>query len=269
LPKAGRVMFLLFWFERFGRVIIYLLEDIGGSTMLLVKAVRSVFKRPFKPARIIEQMVRIGVDSVPVVILTAVFTGMVLALQATYQIAKFGADIYIGGIVGISMTRELGPVLTALMVSGRVGAAIAAEIGTMKVTEQVDALETLATNPVQYLVMPRLIAAVVMLPALTALADFVGIAGGYAISTTTLGINPGVYIEKMNQLVHVSDLMIGLLKTVVFGIIIAIVGCNQGFKARGGAEGVGRATTISVVTSCILILLSDVFLTGLFVGSNY
>jgi phospholipid/cholesterol/gamma-HCH transport system permease protein len=269
LPKAGRFMFLLFWFERFGRVIIYLLEDIGGSTMLLVKAVRSVFKRPFKPARIIEQMVRIGVDSVPVVILTAVFTGMVLALQATYQIAKFGADIYIGGIVGISMTRELGPVLTALMVSGRVGAAIAAEIGTMKVTEQVDALETLATNPVQYLVMPRLIAAVVMLPALTALADFVGIAGGYAISTTTLGINPGVYIEKMNQLVHVSDLMIGLLKTVVFGVIIAIVGCNQGFKARGGAEGVGRATTISVVTSCILILLSDVFLTGLFVGSNY
>jgi phospholipid/cholesterol/gamma-HCH transport system permease protein len=269
LPKAGRFMFLLFWFERFGRVIIYLLEDIGGSTMLLVKAVRSVFKRPFKPARIIEQMVRIGVDSVPVVILTAVFTGMVLALQATYQIAKFGADIYIGGIVGISMTRELGPVLTALMVSGRVGAAIAAEIGTMKVTEQVDALETLATNPVQYLVMPRLIAAVVMLPALTALADFVGIAGGYAISTTTLGINPGVYIEKMNQLVHVSDLMIGLLKTVVFGIIIAIVGCNQGFKAQGGAEGVGRATTISVVTSCILILLSDVFLTGLFVSSNY
>ena len=269
MPKAGCFMFLLFWFERFGRVIIYLLEDIGGSTMLLVKAVRSLFKRPFKPARIIEQMVRIGVDSVPVVILTAVFTGMVLALQATYQIAKFGADIYIGGIVGISMTRELGPVLTALMVSGRVGAAIAAEIGTMKVTEQVDALETLATNPVQYLVMPRLVAAAIMLPALTALADFVGIAGGYAISTTTLGINPGVYIEKMNQLVHVSDLMIGLLKTVVFGVIIAIVGCNQGFKARGGAEGVGRATTISVVTSCILILLSDVFLTGLFVGSNY
>jgi phospholipid/cholesterol/gamma-HCH transport system permease protein len=262
-------MFLLFWFERFGRVIIYLLEDIGGTTVLFFKSVYFAFARPFKPRRIIEQMVQIGVDSVPVVILTAVFTGMVLALQATYQIAKFGADIYIGGIVGISMTRELGPVLTALMVSGRVGAAIAAEIGTMKVTEQVDALETLATNPVQYLVMPRVVAAAIMLPTLTALADFVGIAGGYAISTTTLGINPGVYIEKMNQLVHLSDIWIGLLKTVVFGIIIATVGCNQGFKARGGAEGVGRATTISVVTSCILILLSDVFLTGLFVGGNY
>ena len=269
MPKNGGFMFLLFWFERFGRVIVYLLEDIGGTTILFFKAVYYAFKRPFKPARIIEQMVRIGVDSVPVVILTAVFTGMVLALQATYQIAKFGADIYIGGIVGISMTRELGPVLTGLMVSGRVGAAIAAEIGTMKVTEQVDALETLATNPIKYLVMPRVVAALIMLPTLTALADFVGIAGGYAISTTTLGINPGVYIEKMNQLVHVSDLLVGLLKTVVFGIIIATVGCNQGFKARGGAEGVGRATTISVVTSCILILLSDVFLTGLFVGGHY
>jgi phospholipid/cholesterol/gamma-HCH transport system permease protein len=262
-------MFLLFWFERFGRVITYLLEDVGSTTILFFKAAYYAFKRPFKPARIIEQMVRIGVDSVPVVMLTAVFTGMVLALQATYQIAKFGADIYIGGIVGISMTRELGPVLTGLMVSGRVGAAIAAEIGTMKVTEQVDALETLATNPIKYLVMPRVVAAFIMLPTLTALADFIGIAGGYAVSTTTLGINPSVYIEKMNQLVHVSDLVIGLLKTVVFGVIIATVGCNQGFKARGGAEGVGRATTISVVTSCILILLSDVFLTALFVGGHY
>ena len=262
-------MFLLFWFERFGRVITYLLEDVGSTTILFFKTVYYTFKRPFKPARIFEQMVRIGVDSVPVVMLTAVFTGMVLALQATYQIAKFGADIYIGGIVGISITRELGPVLTGLMVSGRVGAAIAAEIGTMKVTEQVDALETLATNPIKYLVMPRVVAAFIMLPTLTALADFIGIAGGYAVATTTLGINPSVYIEKMNQLVHVSDLLIGLLKTVVFGVIIATVGCNQGFKARGGAEGVGRATTISVVTSCILILLSDVFLTALFVGGHY
>lgn len=246
-----------------------MLEDVGSTTILFFKAAYYAFKRPFKPARIIEQMVRIGVDSVPVVMLTAVFTGMVLALQATYQIAKFGADSYIGGIVGISMTRELGPVLTGLMVSGRVGAAIAAELGTMKVTEQVDALETLATNPIKYLVMPRVVAAFIMLPALTALADFIGIAGGYAVSTTTLGINPSVYIEKMNQMVHVSDLFIGLLKTVVFGVIIATVGCNQGFKARGGAEGVGRATTISVVTSCILILLSDVFLTALFVGGQY
>ncbi len=262
-------MFLLYWFEQFGRIIVYLLDDIGGTTILFFKSCRYAIMRPFKPGRVVAQMVAIGVDSVPVVILTAVFTGMVLALQATYQIAKFGAETYIGGIVGISMTRELGPVLTALMVSGRVGAAIAAEIGTMKVTEQIDALETLATNPVQYLVMPRILAAAIMLPMLTAIADFVGIAGGYAISTTTLNINPQLYIEKTRQLVVVSDLMVGLLKTVVFGVIIAAVGCNQGFKAHGGAEGVGRATTISVVTSCILILLSDVFLTGLFVGQNY
>jgi len=262
-------MFLLYWFEQFGRIIIYLLEDIGGTTVLFAKSIYFAFRKPFKPGRIIAQMVSIGVDSVPVVILTAVFTGMVLALQATYQIAKFGAETYIGGIVGISMTRELGPVLTALMVSGRVGAAIAAEIGTMKVTEQIDALETLATNPVQYLVMPRVLAAAVMLPLLTCVADFVGMAGGYAISTTTLGINAAVYMEKTRQLVQVSDLLIGLLKTVVFGLIIATVGCNQGFKTTGGAEGVGKATTVSVVTSCILILLSDVFLTGLFVGGNY
>jgi len=262
-------MFILFWFEQFGRVILYLLEDLGGTTILFFQSMYFAVVPPYKLRRVIDQMVAIGVDSVPVVILTAVFTGMVLALQATYQIAKFGADSYIGGIVGISMTRELGPVLTALMVSGRVGAAIAAEIGTMKVTEQIDALETLATNPVQYLVMPRVVAAAVMLPVLTALADFVGIGGGYAVSTTMLGINPVVYIEKMKMLVEVSDLFIGLLKTVVFGVIIAVVGCNQGFKAYGGAEGVGKATTVSVVTSCILILLADVILTGVFLGGNY
>lgn len=262
-------MFLLPWFEQLGRVILYLLDDIGATTVLFFRAVRAIFVRPFKFGRVLAQMVAIGVDSVPVVLLTAAFTGMVLALQATYQIAKFGAENYIGGIVGISMTRELGPVLTALMVSGRVGAAIAAEIGTMKVTEQIDALETLATSPVQYLVMPRILAAAVMLPVLTAVADFVGIAGGYAVSTTTLGINPHLYLEKTKQLVVVSDITVGLFKTVIFGIIIAAVGCNQGFKAHGGAEGVGRATTISVVTSCILILLADVYLTGLFVGENY
>lgn len=260
---------LTYWFEQFGRVVLYLVEDIGGTAILCGKSAYHAVVPPYKLRRIFSQMVQIGVDSVPVVLLTAVFTGMVLALQATYQIAKFGADTYIGGIVGISMTRELGPVLTALMVSGRVGAAIAAEIGTMKVTEQIDALETLATNPVRYLVMPRIVAAAVMLPVLTVIADFVGIAGGYAISTTTLNVNSVQYLEKMRMLVTVSDLLIGLLKTVVFGVIIAAVGCNQGFKTHGGAEGVGKATTVSVVTSCILILLSDVFLTGLFVGGNY
>ena len=255
--------------EAAGRELIETAESVGRFAFLVRSSVGWLLRSPIEWRQVLIQMMRIGVQSLPVTMMTTFFTGMVLALQATYQIAKFGAETYIGGIVGISMTRELGPVLTALMVSGRVGAAIAAEIGTMKVTEQIDALETLATNPVQYLVMPRVLAAAVMLPLLTCVADFVGMAGGYAISTTTLGINAAVYMEKTRQLVQVSDLLIGLLKTVVFGLIIATVGCNQGFKTTGGAEGVGKATTVSVVTSCILILLSDVFLTGLFVGGNY
>jgi phospholipid/cholesterol/gamma-HCH transport system permease protein len=257
---------LEFGLGRFGGFIIYILDDIGGTVILFVKALLWTFRPPLGLRRVTEQMVRFGVESVPVVILTAVFTGMVLALQATYQIAKFGADIYIGGIVGISMTRELGPVLTGLMVSGRVGAAIAAEIGTMQVTEQIDALETLATNPIKYLVVPRVIAGATMLPVLTAVGDFLGIAGAYTVSVTTLGIPGQIFIEKMTMIVTVDDVLIGLFKTIIFGVIIASVGCHQGFKTRGGAEGVGRATTVSVVTSCILILLSDVFLTGLFKG---
>ncbi|MCP4230000.1 MAG: ABC transporter permease [bacterium] len=256
----------LYFFEKFGGIIIYLLDDFGSSAILAVKSVYWMFRPPLQLKRITEQMVKIGFESLPVVMLTAIFTGMVLALQATYQIAKFGADIYIGGIVGISMTRELGPVLTGLMVSGRVGAAIAAELGTMKVTEQIDALETLATNPIKYLVVPRVIAAILMMPVLTAIGDFVGIAGGYAVSATTLGVPGMIYLEYMYRMVSTSDIYIGLVKAGVFGAIIAIIGCNQGFKTEGGAEGVGRATTISVVTSCILILLSDVLLAGLFKG---
>ncbi len=262
----GAIRKPLYFFEKFGGVILYLLDDFGSSAILAVKSVYWTFRPPLQIKRIVEQMVKIGVDSLPVVMLTAIFTGMVLALQATYQIAKFGADIYIGGIVGISMTRELGPVLTGLMVSGRVGAAIAAELGTMKVTEQIDALETLATNPVKYLVVPRLIAAILMMPVLTAIGDFVGIGGGYAVSVTTLGVPGMIYLEYMYRMVSTSDIYIGLVKAAVFGAIIAIVGCNQGFKTEGGAEGVGRATTVSVVTSCILILLSDVLLAGLFTG---
>ncbi len=249
-----------------GRTIISFTGETGRVLLLLTATFRQMLMPPLDLKNIIKQMHEVGVKSLAVVLVTGLFTGMVLALQATYQIAKFGADIYIGGIVGISMTRELGPVLTGLMVSGRVGAAIAAEIGTMQVTEQIDALETLATNPVKYLVVPRVIAAAAMMPVLTAVSDFVGILGGYFVSTTTLGIPGQIYIEKMAMLVTSQDIVVGLFKTIIFGMIIATVGCHQGFKTRGGAEGVGRATTISVVTSCILILLSDFCLTALFKG---
>ena len=243
------------------------LITLGDLTALTFETLKWGFIPPFRVRILFQQMVHLGVDSLPIVIITSLFTGMVLALQTAHQIAKFGADIYVGGIVGISMTRELGPVLTALMVAGRVGAGITAEIGTMKVTEQISALETLATNPVQYLIVPRVIACILMLPVLTMFADFIGFLGGYIVGVFRLGINSALYIDRTVNIVETADIYNGLFKTFFFGYIISIVGCYMGFNTKGGAEGVGRATTISVVTSCMLIFISDYFLTAiLFVG---
>jgi len=251
-------------FGTVGRRILNLLKVIGGISILFGNAFINIFIPPYNFKRIFKQMLIIGVQSLPVILLTAVFTGMVLALQTTYQLAKFGAQSFIGGIVGLSMTRELGPVLTALMLSGRVGAAIAAEIGTMTVTEQVDALQTLATNPVRYLVVPRLVAGMVMLPLLTSVADFIGMFGGYVVAVVTFNIPSHSYIDGIQSMIVPSDILIGLFKTVIFGGIIATVSSHFGFQTRGGAEGVGKSTTISVVTSSIMILLADTLLTALF-----
>ncbi|RLC43791.1 MAG: ABC transporter permease [Candidatus Coatesbacteria bacterium] len=257
---------LLAWFEGIGKRTLRFLGNMGGITLMFYRAFINIFLPPFGIKRTFKQMLVFGVESIPVVALTAVFTGMVLALQTTYEISKFGAENYIGGVVGLSMTRELGPVLTSLIVAGRVGASIAAEIGTMKVTEQIDALETLAMNPIRYLVVPRLIAGITMLPLLCALADFIGIGGGFAVSVYTYDIPSRFYMDSFKDIVGAYDLFVGLLKTIVFGAIIACVACYYGFKTSGGAEGVGRATTIAVVSSCIIILLADVLLTALFVG---
>jgi len=211
-----------------------------------------------------DQMNKIGVNSVPIVFLTSLFTGMVLALQSAYQMQKISATMYVASLVSLSMCRELGPVLTALVVAGRVGASITAELGTMKVTEQVDALETLATNPIKYLAVPRFVALFFMLPLLTIYADFIGILGGYLVGVGKLGVTSSLYWRMTYDPLVLKDFFTGLIKSFAFAIIICIVACYQGLNSEGGAEGVGRATTLSVVSSFILIISADCFFTALF-----
>jgi phospholipid/cholesterol/gamma-HCH transport system permease protein len=209
-------------------------------------------------------MIEIGYYSLPVVGLTAIFTGMVLALQSYTGFARFSAESAIPNVVVISITRELGPVLAGLMVAGRVGAAIAAEIGTMRVTEQIDALDTLATNPFKYLIAPRLIAGFTMMPILVLIADIIGVFGGYVVSIYKLGFNPYVYLKHTIDFVEVLDVVSGLVKAGVFGFLVTLMGCYHGYNSKGGAEGVGAATTNAVVSASILILCFNYFITEMF-----
>jgi phospholipid/cholesterol/gamma-HCH transport system permease protein len=209
-------------------------------------------------------MVRIGYFSLPVVGLTAFFTGAVLCLQIFIGGSRYGAEAFVPQIVVLGITRELGPVIAGLMVAGRVAAAIAAEIGTMRVTEQIDALTTLSTNPIKYLVTPRLIAAVVTMPILVAIADSIGVLGGYVVGTTTLNFNGAVYLRNTADFVTQGDVVSGLVKAAVFGFIIALMGCYHGFNSKGGAQGVGQATTNAVVSASILILAANYVLTSFF-----
>lgn len=237
---------------------------IGGVFHLLVSTMFQTFVPPFRRKEFFSQMYKVGVLSLPIVFLVAFFTGMVLALQSAYQLTKMNAQIYISGLVALSMVRELGPVLTALVIAGRVGASITAELGTMKVTEQIDALETLAANPVKYLVVPRFLALCIMLPILTIYADFLGIIGGYLIGVHKLLIGPTIYLQMTYDSLVFKDLFTGLFKSLIFAVIICIVSCYEGFRAEGGAEGVGKATTLSVVTSFILIIAADCLFTAVF-----
>ena len=235
-------------------------------------AIRFIFSRPFYWRDTLTQMDRIGVGSIPIVLLTGLFTGMVLALQSSVELTKFGADIYIGNLVGASMVRELGPVLCALMVAGRAASGIAAELGSMRVTEQIDALQSFGTDPIRKLVTPRIIAGLIMLPVLTIIADIVGIIGGLIISLVRIGITADAYLQGvLNTLaqsgfvfvVIPKDFLTGLLKPLVFGGIITVTACYYGLNTRGGTEGVGDAATRSVVTCSVLILAVDYFLTQL------
>ncbi|PTN32183.1 ABC transporter permease [Desulfonatronum sp. SC1] len=246
-----------------GTVALNISRETGRMMMLLLEAVGWLFRPPWRWRLFFKQMEFIGVNSVFVVALTSLFTGMVLALQTYYAFRMFSAETLVGATVALSMTRELGPVITALMVTGRAGSAIAAEIGTMRVTEQVDALSVMAINPVQYLVLPRIMAGVIMLPLLTALSDFIGVVGGYLVGVKLLGIHGGIFMNKIYEYVELSDIYNGLIKAACFGLILTLVGCYKGFYTRGGAEGVGRATTQSVVLSSVLILTFDYVLTAL------
>ena len=219
---------------------------------------------PWYPRQILRQMIDIGYYSLPVVGLTAIFTGMVLALQSYTGFSRFEANSAIPTIVVLSMTRELGPVLAGLMVAGRVGAAIAAELGTMRVTEQIDALTTLATDPFRYLVFPRLLAGTLMLPLLVLVADVIGVMGGYLVSVHKLGFGYVEYLNRTFEFLETQDVVSGLVKAAVFGFIVSLMGCYQGYLSKGGAQGVGAATTKAVVTASILILTANYIVTELF-----
>ncbi|NKE70709.1 MlaE family ABC transporter permease [Candidatus Manganitrophus noduliformans] len=250
------------YFEKIGSWLLGFLTEVGAIALLFIKAFLWTFRPPLRFRNIARQMEAVGVESIPVVLITATFTGMVLALQSYTGFQRFNAEGLVGTVVALSMTRELGPVLTGLIVAGRAGAAMAAELGTMKVTEQIDALASMAVDPVQYLITPRLLAGMLMLPLLTVFSDFIGIIGGYLISVQMLEANPGIYIRRTIQYLEPNDIWGGLLKAMVFGTLIATISCYKGFNTQGGAEGVGRATTGAVVIAEMLILISDYFLTA-------
>jgi len=247
-----------------GKRVISFLYFSGGLGNLAGQSFYWLFRAPLKRERIVEQMKKAGYDSFPIVSLVSLFIGIILALQTAYQMQRLGSEMYIASIVALSLVRELGPVITSLVVAGRVGAAITAELGSMQVTEQIDALETLATNPVHYLVVPRLLALALMLPILTLYADIIGIFGGYLICVYKLGISSSMYIHITFDSLLFKDLFTGLIKTVFFGMIIAWVSSYEGFNVQGGAEGVGRSTMRAVVTTFILIIAADSFFTAMF-----
>jgi phospholipid/cholesterol/gamma-HCH transport system permease protein len=252
--------------DRFGRKGAGIVEYLGGLGTLLSQTVRAAFTRPFYGSEIITQMDELGVKSVSITGITALFTGMVLALQTAYALAAFGGKMFIGQVVAVSLVRELGPVLTALMVGGRVGSGITAELGSMTVTEQVDALRSMAVDPVRRLVLPRVLAVVIMLPILTALADVLGIFGGLFISVVELQMTPSDYLNSIWNHLAIQDITSGIAKTFFFGLEVALIGCYNGLQVAGGASSVGQATTRTVVLASISILISDFFLTKLFLA---
>lgn len=250
--------------EFLGSVVVSLAEAMGRMVILTRQTL--YWLKSANRQSVVEQMVAMGVESVPVTTLTSLFTGMVLALQTGFSFRKvFNEPLYVGTVVGLSLVKELGPVLTAVVVAGRVGAAIAAELGTMKVTEQIDALYTLGTNPVKYLAVPRFIACLISIPLLTIMAIFIGIIGGEIISIYRLGIPMTVYLNEIRE-IGWKECAHGVTKSFVFAAIIVIVSIYKGFNCEGGAEGVGKATTSAVVISMVLILVCDYFLSAILVS---
>ena len=247
---------------RVGRVFLAFLAAAGRLALFALHALSHCLRPPFYPRLVVRQLIDIGYYSLPVVGLTALFTGVVLALQTHTGFSRINAEGAVALVVVLSVTRELGPVIASLMVAGRIGAAMAAEIGTMRVTDQIDALSTLSTNPFKYLVVPRLVAGTIAMPALVVIADVIGVFGGFLVGVYKLDFNPGSYIGQTADYLHSDDVVSGLIKAAVFGFTIALMGCYHGYHSRGGAEGVGTATTYSVVSASIMILLLDSALTS-------
>ena len=252
--------------SKIGFFTLFNLAKLGEIIIFIFNVIKHCVTPPFYPKLVFKQFLHIGYFSLPVVGLTAIFSGAVLALQSYSGFARFNAESTIATVVVLSITRELGPVLAGLMVAGRVGASMAAETGTMKVTEQIDALETLSTNPFKYLIAPRVIAGFLMLPLLVLVADVIGVMGGYLVSVYKLGFSPGPYIHDSFKFLKSIDVISGLVKSAFFGFVIAIWGCYFGYHSKGGAEGVGIATTNAVVSASITILLLNYVITGLFFG---
>jgi len=240
--------------------------EVGRFFVLLWRVFAWTPRPPYDFRQLGTQMVRIGVDSVPVVLLTALFTGGVMALQTFATLKRFNAEGYVGSLVAISMVRELAPVLSALILAGRCGSAMGAELGTMRVTEQIDALATMGVSPVQYLVTPRMLASVLMLPLLCVLFTCVGMAGSWVVAVRGLGLDPGVYIANVEAYLELEDFTMGMIKSLVFGFLVSVISCHQGFHASGGARGVGQATTRAVVNSAVAILIANYLLTSWLMG---
>ena len=248
-------------FERLGVQTFKTVAKLGEFFLFTRSVIFWSHQKPFRPKLILQQMEFIGVRSFWVIALTATFTGMVFALQTGYAFRLFHAETMVGSTVGLALTREIGPVFTALMVVARAGSAMAAEIGTMKVTEQVDALAVMAVNPIHYLVVPRVIASTLVLPCLTAFFVFIGLVGAFFVSTKLLLINEAGVLQKLTYYVDTDDLWSGLIKSCLFGFVLALVGCYEGYRTEGGAKGVGRSTTRAVVVSSVVILILDYFVT--------
>lgn len=250
-------------FDALGGYLLYLLETLGRYSRLAAVSVAFLFKRPLRLGMIVEQAVIVGVNSSVIILLTSLFTGMVFSLQLGSAFQRFGAEGLIGGATMLALIRELGPVLTALMVTGRCGSAMAAELGTMRVTEQIDALGAMAIDPVKYLVVPRVVASTIVVPMLTLVFVFVGGVGSYFVCTVVLQISPGGWWQNVIELIDWGDLNNMWIKSTMFGFVLSTVGCYVGYFTTGGARGVGRSTTRAVVTSSVLVLVGDYFITSL------
>jgi len=249
--------------ERFGTVILNRVEGWGRSWIFIFRTIISIFTPPYRLQLVVQQLYQIGVLSTLVIALIAIFTGAVLAVQGEYTLSKFGATAFTGSAVALSLIRELGPVLTALMIIGRAGSAITAEIGIMRITEQIDALRSMAVDPIKYLMVPRFLAGLIAMPLLTAMFIVIGIAGGYVVGVGLLGLSAGTFMSQIIASVAMTDIWSGIVKSIVFGFIFGWVSCYKGYNCGFGAVGVNRATTQSVVTASVAVLVTDYFLTSI------